>query len=715
VLARIYTAGRMDRRRFLKMSSAAAGAALSHQAVVVSGQTGIESPTAKSDSPASPRSGSDLFHDDFSSFPPGLLSHPVGQLNGAVQEYHYLANRGVPLGPWTNAICHLDAWVIGDEDGKSYLEQHLVYELAAQANPIFVTGDPEWSDYTIAVKVKPLSVTEMAGVLFRYHTNRHYYLFALTGGKSARLASRVPLEKKLRTAEWRELGRADFPYDCTKYYALKVENTGSQIKAYIDDHLILEANDEEITKGKAGVAANIPARFQDFRASATPQVKTKVSERIRTREAELVRLRAENPQPKLWKRISTPRFGAGRSVRFGDLDGDGRLELLIAQNIPRVSGDAHDQISCLTAVTLEGKVLWQSGRPDPRNILLTNDLPFQIHDVDGDGQTEVITVRDFKLQILDGRTGKLKQWAWMPSQQPAASGARAPYQFENGDSIGFLNVSGNKQRHDILVKDRYKSFWIFNNKLELLWHGQGQTGHFPYPSDIDGDGLDELLIGYSLWDHDGRRLWSHDEELQDHADAVFMGNLTGDPKAEPRAYVSGSDEGLVIFDKPGSILNHVRIGHAQTGSIGRFRPELAGLQYMAVNFWKNPGIVTLFDADGNILQQDEPIHSGSSMLPVNWRGDGQDFVLLSGNIHEGGMIDGQMRRVVMFPDDGHPDLCAAVANFTGDARDEVVLWDQNSVWIYTQDRPFAGKQLYAPVRNPHYNESNYRANALLPE
>ena len=77
--------------------------------------------------------------------------------------------------------------------------------------------------------------------------------------------------------------------------------------------------------------------------------------------------------------------------------------MLIAQNIPRVRGDAFDDISCLTAVTLDGKVLWQSGRPDPRNGLLTNDTPFQIHDIDGDGADEVVLVRDFQLQILDGR------------------------------------------------------------------------------------------------------------------------------------------------------------------------------------------------------------------------------------------------------------------------------------------------------------------------
>lgn len=102
------------------------------------------------------------------------------------------------------------------------------------------------------------------------------------------------------------------------------------------------------------------------------------------------------------------------------------------------------------------------------------------------------------------------------------------------------------------------------------------------------------------------------------------------------------------------------------------------------------------------------------MLPVNWRGDGQEFVLLSGNISEGGMIDGQLRRVVMFPDDGHPDLAAYVADVTGDARDEVILWDPEHVWIYTRDHAFAGQRIYAPVRNPYYNESNYRTIVSLP-
>ncbi len=40
--------------------------------------------------------------------------------------------------------------------------------------------------------------------------------------------------------------------------------------------------------------------------------------------------------------------------------------------------------------------------------------------------------------------------------------------------------------------------------------------------------------------------------------------------------------------------------------------------------------------------------------------------------------------------------------------------DQERVWIYTQDRPFSGQRIYAPVRNPRYNESNYRTCVSTP-
>ena len=557
----------------------------------------------------------ELFHDDFSRFPTGWLTRPIGQLNGAIQEYHYLPHRGVPLGRWANAICHLDAWAVGEEEGHAYLEQHTVNDQSKLMNPIFLTGDPEWGDYAVEVSVRPLSTDDMAGVVFRYHTNRHYYLFTLTGGNRARLALRLPLEQAFRVASWRELGTAEFPYDTSRYYRLRVENEGSRIRASIDGKLILTADDGELLRGKAGVTANVPARFQDFAVTASDEAKSAIQARIARREQELADLRGRNPLPKLWKQFTTPKFGAGRNVRFGDLNGDGTTDMLIAQNIPRFA-DNFIQISCLTAVTLDGKVLWQLGRPDPRNGLLTADTPFQIHDLDGDGQSEVVMVKDFKLQVLEGRTGRIRTSVSMPPACP--DNGKKPFTLTNGDSIAFLNLSGSRGRRELVVKDRYTNFWAFDSRLERLWQGKGQTGHYPYPFDLDGDGRDELAIGYAVWDHSGRQLWTRDAELRDHADGIAVGNFSDDPwRREPTVYAWGSDEGFLMFDRRGTIKKHVRIGHAQTASIGKFLPDRPGLQLMCINFWKNPGIVSLFDHDGNLLEQQEPIHSGNLMLPVD--------------------------------------------------------------------------------------------------
>jgi rhamnogalacturonan endolyase len=663
--------------------------------------------------------GADLFRDDFARYPSGWLSNPQGGLGEAVmgnnqpiQEYHYIADRGVPLGPWENAICHLDSWMVSDEEGKPYLEEQFDSTARHWTNPILITGDPEWNDYSVEVKVKPLTLKGMAGIAFRYHTNRHYYSIGLSGGNKVTLALRLPLEVKLRKQNWKELATAEFHYDTKRYYVLKVETEGANIRAYVDGAKLLEATDSEILHGKAGLTTSGPARFQEFRAWTSDAKAREIAAKVRARDHELARLRQDNPKPVLWKKFDTPGFGAGRNTRFGDLDGDGVADMLIAQNIPRIRADAFDQISCLTAVNLEGKILWQVGKPDPRNTLLTNDTPFQIHDIDGDGKNEVVTVRDFKLQVLDGRTGKVRQWVWMPQVPPAEK--ERPYELEAGDSIAFVNFSGNRDRREILVKDRYRRFWIYSNKLELLWTGEGQTGHYPYPVDLDGKGRDSLMIGYALWNHLGEKLWSHDTEVKDHADGIAVANLSADPKAEPRVYASGSDEGLIMFDIHGKMLKHVLLGHNQSPSIGHYRTDLPGLQYISVNYWGSPGIVTLFDWDANILAQEEPIHSGSPMLPVNWRGDGQEFCLLSGHVKEGGMIDGRLRRVVMFPDDGHPDLAVNALDLTGDQRDEIVLWDTKRVWIYTQDQPFRGKRIYAPARNPDFNESNYRTNVSLP-
>lgn len=58
---------------------------------------------------------------------------------------------------------------------------------------------------------------------------------------------------------------------------------------------------------------------------------------------------------------------------------------------------------------------------------------------------------------------------------------------------------------------------------------------------------------------------------------------------------------------------------------------------------------------------------------------------------------------------------ADALDLTGDCRDEIVLWDEKRMYIYTQDGEApAGELEYCPLKYPHYNASNYRGEYAFP-
>ena len=293
----------------------------------------------------------------------------------------------------------------------------------------------------------------------------------------------------------------------------------------------------------------MPARFKAFRDvhSRRGRRRAATNRRARTRARDAAR---RQPAPRLWRRFDTKGFGTGRNVRFGDLDGDGQLDMLFAQQVAKVRGDAFDQISCLT-VTLDGTMLWQQGRPNPKNDLLTNDTPFQIHDLDGDGRRRWCSRVTSSCRCS---TGGLAACCERRLPQMAPEMKDRPYELNVGDSLLFVDLSG-AGGQEILLKDR-TAFWIFNSELKLVFEGRGQTGHYPFPIDINEDRRQEFLIGYSLWEADGRRHWSHDSTLKDHADALSIGNYSPTQGGALRTYIDGSDEGFLIFDLNGTLLKH---------------------------------------------------------------------------------------------------------------------------------------------------------------
>ena len=194
----------------------------------------------------------ELFHDDFSGLPAGWLSQPLDGLNSAIQEFHWIPRRALPHGAWSNGVVDQDAWLVSSEDGKSYMQQQLFHP-PDHVNAVLIAGEKEWRDYAVEVKVKPLLLEGIAGIAFRYQTNRQYYVFGLSGGNLAQLMLQHPIAANIRIPNWETVASAPFSYTVEQYYGLRVENQGPHIRAYIDGKLVLEAVDEKLMQGKVGI------------------------------------------------------------------------------------------------------------------------------------------------------------------------------------------------------------------------------------------------------------------------------------------------------------------------------------------------------------------------------------------------------------------------------------------------------------------------------
>ena len=663
-----------------------------------------------------------LFEDGFADLRPGLLAGVVG----AHTEYHYLP-EAAPQGAWAVSafLSNADsqrAWRVLREGGQAVLAQTW-QNPHRHTHPIVVAGDPLWSDITITVRFAPGAGEGQSGLAFRYRNDRCYYFFGVAGDRA--VLKLVRHGTGFRQPDERVLAEAPFAWQAGEHLAATVTVKGTGIQARLAGGPTLTAQDSTFPAGRLALTADRPTRYSSVRVTAGPPAAAALAARAAQQAAELRELRAANPAMVVWRKIKTEGFGAGRNLRFGDLDGDGRPELVIGQVVHHGPKDSNSELSCLTALSFDGERLWQIGRPDPWRAMLTNDVAFQIHDLDGDGRAEVVYTMGQQLIVADGRTGETKYQAPTPE---TPRGTRRPYdRFPRilGDAIFFCDLRGAGRPADIILKDRYQHVWALTDRLAPLWDAACNTGHYPCAADVDGDGKDEVMVGYTLFDHDGTVLWTLDGALQDHADGLAflspprtagrgagVGSALPPQQAAPAPpvlLIAASDDGLVFADLAGQVLAHHHLGHVQNPAVANLRPDLPGLEIVTMNFWGNQGIMHFFDAQGKLYHDCEPTQYGSMCLPVNWTGDGREYIVLSPDVREGGMLDGWGRKVVEFPADGHPDMCYAVLDLTGDCRDEVVVWDPYELWVYTQaDSPKAGR-LYKPTRNPLYNSSNYQA------
>ena len=471
-------------------------------------------------------------------------------------------------------------------------------------------GDVDWKDYSVETTVKPSAALTggeftTAGLAFRYQTPRHFYAFMLQKNQEAGLYYRPFDREATREAEaWIKLGSVPLEVVPGRSYRVKVQVEGQDIRCSVDGKEVIRGRDARIGSGRVALLADNPAEFGPVSVEGTLERKSEPPLPACAR-------------PKLVQEINLgPTKSDDRSLYFYDVDTDKELEIIITERMK--------DNSSYRCIEFDGKELW---RVDGIKYPLgenSSDEPVCVFDINGDGKNEVVMAADLKLQVREGRTGRLLMSTDAPKPNQYLGDKTYRYERQLGEYIRPVRLS-KADPPGFYFKDKYTNIWVYDHKLQLKWHRAMNTGHRPTAIDFNNDGRNEILASFTFMDAaDGSTLWQL-PNLSDHLDNTLYQSL--DPGKKPkRLYLAFGENGLLEVEaETGKILYRGQLGHIQLVNIADFVPETPGLELLTQTRWREDRVHYLMDKDLNILAiwlgtygntYDLPWGEGGRMLPM---------------------------------------------------------------------------------------------------
>ncbi len=262
--------------------------------------------------------------------------------------------------------------------------------------------------------------------------------------------------------------------------------------------------------------------------------------------------------------------------------------------------------------------------------------PFVVYDFDGDGKAEVaVKTGPEDARESDGRVRKGPEWCSILDGMTGAELARADwpprdprlgdYNRTNRNQMGMAYLDG-KTPCLLVARGTYKlmmvdAYQYHNCKLERLWHWEGddetpiirsQGAHGMHSADIDGDGLDEVILGSAVLDDNGTCLWSTG---LGHPDKCFVTDV--DPTRPGMeifyAIEPWHDDGkgvCLVEARTGKIIWSIgqRTYHVGDGMVADIDPTIPGLECFATEDRKGGSTDRyLFSAASKRLGQREDV------------------------------------------------------------------------------------------------------------
>ncbi|MCS6954226.1 MAG: hypothetical protein NZM33_15360 [Bryobacteraceae bacterium] len=381
------------------------------------------------------------------------------------------------------------------------------------------------------------------------------------------------------------------------------------------------------------------------------------------------------PDVTLLREYKIPPAGA---VKFGDVTGDGRTDFLVLTREYSAHVFDHD-----------GTELWNwKAPPEGARERASFEPPGVIWDLDRDGRAEVVHWRLEEgvewLAVAESRSGTVKRKIPWPTRP-------LPHDYNNF-RLAIGRLAPGYPSHILAFTDSGGEISVhaYDSQLQLLWNRtekrkKDHLGHYVYPVDLTGDGVDEVVVSAMVLDARGRKLWDRFDlfsDHHDHADSFRFADL--DEDGRPEILAPFSDVGVVVFRaSDGEVLWKHPADHAQQLEVGRFLTDVPGLQIaVTARTYGNRaagepylwGQVHWFDARGKLLAKwpRNPLTGNPDFVKGDWDGDGADELFWYKF-----RLDRQGRGVLYFEDPVYH-----MFDFTGSGRDEVITLAGGIMRVY---------------------------------
>ena len=418
-----------------------------------------------------------------------------------------------------------------------------------------------------------------------------------------------------------------------------------------------------------------------------------------------------------------------QTVGVGDLDGDGRMDFVVKQPDTQIWGFMYTWYRSpgtykLDAYNADGKFMWRQsmGWGIEMGVWFS---PYVVHDLDGDGRAEVALKgtdadpRDAEgmvnqgkeyVTILDGMTGKVRGQAEFPGREGfGTSGKPGDVAARNQLAIAYLDgktpcVIAERGTYGLqkviayqLNKGRLEILWRWDNaEGERTFYGQG--AHTLHAADVDGDGRDEVILGSAVLDDDGAPLWSTG---RGHPDVCEVGDFIPtnpgleifytleNPQKQNGTCIVDARTGKFLWGHPGETF------HVGSGQVSDIDPTHHGCEAWAAEdpksgaFGSGPPPRWLYSAAGELLAQGNDVPRTTSV--AYWDGDTQRELLRGQpSDFQGSTYPPAIQGQVL-----------AVADVTGDWREEVITSLPGEVRIYTTTVPATDRRVCL-LQDPTY-------------